>query len=509
MRKVLLSFSFLLAVSFSLQAQHHVCGNHPDAEGFEQDYNRLKYNLRMISEGANATARDVSYVPVRFHIGGRNDGTGRRSEMQLLDQFCELNEDFEPYDIQFFLADNAFNYIDNTTFYENHGATTFSVMQQERDLTAMNVFIVQSADTDPNGSGSVLAYYQTLRDWIVITDDFIEGDEITLTHEVGHFFSLAHTFLGWESEGYNVENDPAPSTSSGGFIATERVNGSNCETAADMICDTPPDYGNGFGWNGCDFTLNVLDPFGAPIDPDERNFMSYFLSCTDEEYHFSDLQAEAMHFDLNSFDRNYLRTDPVPELLPIEQDVNIVYPTNNEQMPDDDQAYLTWSDVPNASAYVIEISRVNSFTVNPIREVVYGQSNYTAEGLIPGKKYFWRVRPFNAHIGCAPVSATESFTTNSLVTTRELDFVNDFKVSPNPVVGQNELNIQMNSNLAFNGQVQLIDLTGRAVSQAMSYDFGIGQQQLNFPLNNLSNGLYLLRLTTAEGQVTKKVVIAN
>ncbi|MEL7220884.1 MAG: T9SS type A sorting domain-containing protein, partial [Bacteroidota bacterium] len=413
----------------------------------------------------------------------------------------------------FFLADNAFNYIDNTTFFEDHISTTSSVMLPERDNRAIDIFIVQSANIEPDGEGTVLAYYSPNRDWIVITDDYIEGDEITLTHEIGHFFSLDHTFFGWEAGGYNVENDPAPIMSSGSNtgqpLPTERVNGTNCETAADLICDTPPDYGNGLGWSGCDFTLNVLDPLGAPINPDERNYLSYFLSCPDEEYRFSDQQVEVMHFDLNSSSRNYLRINPVPELVSIEEEISIVYPTNNQDMPDDDTAYLTWDDVPGATAYVVEISRVNSFTVNPIRAVVYDQSNYTAEGLDPGKKYFWRVRPFNAHVGCAPVSATESFTTNSLVTTRNLDFVNDFRVSPNPVAGQQELNVQLNSSFAFNGQVQLIDMTGRPVSQAISYDFGSGEQRLNFPLNNLSNGLYLLRLITAEGQVTKKVVIAN
>jgi hypothetical protein len=384
-------------------------------------------------------------------------------------------------------------------------------MAQQRDSRALNVFIVNSADTNPDGEGSVLAYYTAWpgRDWIVITDSFIEDDAITLTHEIGHFFSLDHTFLGWEPEGYNTENDPAPTTSSGGQIATERVNGTNCESAADMICDTPPDYGNGFGWSGCDFTLNVLDPFSAPIDPDERNYLSYFLSCPDEEYRFSDQQVDVMTFDLNSSFRNYLRIDPVPEVLPIAGTATALYPVDNQAMPDDDKANLSWSAVPNATAYVLEVSRTTSFTVNPIRTVIYDATNYLVEGLLPGKKYYWRVRPFNAHVGCAPVSETESFTTNSLVATRDLAFVNDFRVSPNPVVGQNSLTIQLNSQETFRGQIQLIDLTGRPVSQAVSRDFSTGEQQLDFPLNNLSNGLYLLRLVTDKGQVTKKVVVAN
>ena len=125
-------------------------------------------------------------------------------------------------------------------------------------------------------------------------------------------FSLEHTFNGWECGAYNTENVPAPTSPSCNSPATERANGSNCETSGDYICYTPPDYNNGLGWGGCDFSLNVLDPQGNAIDPDERNYMSYFLSCPDDEYFFSDQQNAAVQQDLNSFSRNYLRLDPVP-----------------------------------------------------------------------------------------------------------------------------------------------------------------------------------------------------
>ena len=42
-------------------------------------------------------------------------------------------------------------------------------------------------------------------------------------HEVGHYFSLEHTFLG------HASSNP------------ELVNGSNCTTRGDLICDTPAD----------------------------------------------------------------------------------------------------------------------------------------------------------------------------------------------------------------------------------------------------------------------------
>ena len=62
--------------------------------------------------------------------------------------------------------------------------------------------------------------------------------------------------------------NPAPASSPGG-IPTEKMDGSNCETAGDYLCDTPPDY-NGFGWDDCDYDGGAQDPMGVEIDPEER-----------------------------------------------------------------------------------------------------------------------------------------------------------------------------------------------------------------------------------------------
>lgn len=81
-----------------------------------------------------------------------------------------------------------------------------------------------------------------------------------LTHEMGHLFGLLHTF-----EGSGIEN----------------VDGSNCETEGDLICDTPADpYVEGamvqwLGENG-EFTWGGLDANGEYYQPDVGNIMSYY-----------------------------------------------------------------------------------------------------------------------------------------------------------------------------------------------------------------------------------------
>lgn len=93
----------------------------------------------------------------------------------------------------------------------------------------------------------------------------------SLTHEMGHVWGLAHTF-----EGNGIEN----------------VDGSNCETAGDGICDTPadpfdPENETEIYNVGCEFTWLGLDSKGQFYQPDMGNIMSYYgCDCgfTREQY---------------------------------------------------------------------------------------------------------------------------------------------------------------------------------------------------------------------------------
>ena len=82
----------------------------------------------------------------------------------------------------------------------------------------------------------------------------------TLAHELGHIFGLSHTFAGGD----------------------ELVNGSNCATSGDFICDTPADpYDphislNQFINSKCLFTGKMKDANGQYYSPDVGNIMSYY-----------------------------------------------------------------------------------------------------------------------------------------------------------------------------------------------------------------------------------------
>ncbi|MEM1215282.1 MAG: zinc-dependent metalloprotease [Bacteroidota bacterium] len=500
-------FLSLLGATLLAQAQHQHCGFHPGMGGGVDFKNRFLHHQRTLAElGGHLGPRDVQYVPVAFHIGRRSDGSGGVSIGRVLDQLCELNEDFEPHDIQFFLSpDEGIHEIFNTTFYESHDVVS-NFMNLQRNNRAVDIFIPETANFT-NEEGNTLAYYNIPRDWIVIGRTYVRGDDATLSHEMGHFFNLFHTFNGWEPEQFNEVNVNAPVISPGN-VPTERANRTNCETAGDYLCDTREDYNNGLGWGNCNFTLNVLDPQGNPIDPDEAAYMGYFLQCDDEDYFFSNQQVSVMTLDLNSSLRNYLRLDPAPPYVEITEEVTLLSPADDAELENFNSISLTWDGVAGADAYFLEVSRIPTFSIEPIRRIVYGTST-VIEDLQADRNYYWRVRPFNSHFTCSNSSSTFKFRTGSLVNATTIEQVADFAVIPNPSNGDQAVQIRVQSTNSFDGTLTVTDLAGRAVIAPQRRSFTAGEQVIPLDLRNPAAGIYLVNLRSATGTLTQKLVITK
>jgi hypothetical protein len=86
-----------------------------------------------------------------------------------------------------------------------------------------------------------------------------------LVHEMGHYWGLKHTFNG---------------------SGNENVDGSNCETAGDFVCDTPadpyihesPSIMESYVNDDCIFIFEGKDSKGQFYNPNLSNIMSYY-SC--------------------------------------------------------------------------------------------------------------------------------------------------------------------------------------------------------------------------------------
>ncbi|HTA61527.1 MAG TPA: M43 family zinc metalloprotease [Bacteroidia bacterium] len=164
-----------------------------------------------------------------------------------------LNIDFAPICLSFFICkqDTIVNY----KYYK------FDQVKETPEVHAIyevhnmiNVYIVGSIVPAPEAG-----FAGKTGDYMVLSHACI-SDVKCWSHEMGHFFSLAHTF-----------------DTAGGL---ELVNGSNCATAGDSICDTPADINPApvSPAPSCAWTGTNTDANGDFYTPIIGNIMSYHPS---------------------------------------------------------------------------------------------------------------------------------------------------------------------------------------------------------------------------------------
>ncbi|TXB62189.1 zinc-dependent metalloprotease [Phaeodactylibacter luteus] len=500
----------LAAPMLAQEHQHHAaCGiTQEDAHLITE---RLLENKAALEQGL-IVQRDVVYIPVKFHLIGKSDGSGRISPARVLDQLCALNADFEPVGFQFYMKDGM-NEIYNNTVYENHSATQNTIMEFQKDNNAINVFIPNNANTSGQSIGQTLGYYTPAKDWLVLKKSEVSGSNSTAPHEFGHFFSLPHPFNGWDFEVWDEATHGNPVTQTvapNGVTPVELADGSNCNNAGDMICDTPANYGFGFGWNNCNFTEEVRDRNGDVLDPEERLFMSYFLNCDRDEYFFSDDQIALMQADYQSIQRQRIRTNHVPVLDEITAVPELVSPINSEIVPGYNAVNLNWDAVEGAQAYLLQISRLPTFsnTVMVYDEVVYGTSK-VIESLSANTNYFWRVRPFSAYRACTDFSGAGAFTTGGTVDTRHIDLVEQFQVSPNPLKSADLLNVAIKSKQSFEASFAIYGLSGQLLQNLGAYAIAQGSSVIQLNNQPLPAGAYLLEIRAQSGREFQRIIVSE
>ena len=496
----LLALALLPFASFAQMT--HECGTvHNETLRQRLLQNKKVYAKYLAQEKTN----DVEYVPINFIIFGNSSGTNYATdEGQVIEMLCALNEAYMDQNIQFFLAGNEMTYFENDAGYSNPGDVNFTLISAALKNDAINVLIGLNADPPGGGGpGTTLGYYSPSRDWVVVKESEVSASSGTLPHEIGHYFSLAHPFNGWDCTFWqpDVHGNPvslltAPCSS----VPVEFVNGSNCEEAGDYLCDTPADYNLGFGNPGCNYNGNCMDPNGDPLDPQEENFMGYFLACSD--YVFSNQQKAIIKADLES--RDYLATVTLSDFANFDGTTTLNIPPNGEILPYYTDILLTWEPVDGANHYFLELDVSPSFSVNPIKKAVWGTSTVIEE-LTSGFTYYWQVRPMSNFYKCADISARYTFTTGVAVANENIEFVNSWAVQPNPIASGQDLNVVVDSDRAFDATIQIHHINGQLMHlQANRFDTGKQTLTIN---RNLSAGVYVLSLRTEEGVMTQRVVV--
>lgn len=442
---------------------------------------KYQEHIKISTEG-NPSIIDVQ-IPIALHLVAKTNGVGRARIETALEVLCELNELYLNTGIQFYLVYEGLNFIDNDgIFDDSHLFANEMAMESERKDSCINVFILNSV-----GANNVVALYDSQRDWVVLQRSvFTQGDR-TLAHEIGHFFALLHPHFGWDGQAWDIDihGNPSPEIASNGQTPTEKMDGSNCSTAGDFLCDTPPDYNFGLSWQqSCNYNGEAQDPNGEIVNPDETLIMSYFNdSC---RVSFTPMQIDIMQADLEHESRAYLHTSYTPSALPIEMNAVLLAPSETVETSDNFIDF-EWEDVTNAEHYYIEFDRSPDFNLDPKGQLTTESAVTINHNWIAGIKYYWRVISWNELDFCSGTSDVQEFSVEVVSSIHAINIDNYYNIRCKAQSLLLDYKISQSEEMT----ISLYTVEGQLIDHYhLSLFMGRHTQQINLPVS--LNGIYII-----------------
>lgn len=269
MKKITSRFSILILLISLITTQlakaqnntEPVCGTEITEE-FNNYFNQIKpqieyYEKQYFDLLQNRSSTAVTSVPIKAHVIRTSAGTGGLSESDLNDAIDNMNAYYASAFMEFFLCDGI-NYIDNSAYYNFNTNQETALTTANNVLGLINIYFANTVSSD---TSSLCGYaYTPGGPDVILMANSCATNGSTLPHEVGHFFSLRHT------------HGPSNTT-----LTTELVDGSNCDTDGDLICDTPADPQLGYSNVDINCIYNGLttDGNGDTFVPDPTNILSY------------------------------------------------------------------------------------------------------------------------------------------------------------------------------------------------------------------------------------------
>jgi hypothetical protein len=366
MQKLIATLFVLIQLSAFAQTANQLperwCGS-VVPESFRQVYaarDRSNY------EGYMHSRSGKRYIPVVYHIITKSNGTGGAPLSVIFPSHCELNLSYDTAGIGFYIRKIDTVKSDNLYDLQNQSYAYFA-FQQYNVTNVCNIYVSGNLpglcgfatfpNTAPRGGG------------VFMNQSCIGEGTKTLPHETGHFFGLLHTF-----------------DSSNGV---EFVNGSNCATAGDLMCDTPADF---IDYRApCPYLGDSTDPNGdlyrTVIDP--SLLMSYFYdNCV---YRFSPMQQVEMNQTLSNALAPLLNQS-MPDLTPLDS-VPLIYPVNGTAIFNSAYGVFRWNSVPRAQYYRIHLQSATSSLV--VADTVVTDTFFVTNAIKPNKNYKFRVQPIS------------------------------------------------------------------------------------------------------------------
>jgi hypothetical protein len=447
-------------------------------------------------------SEETLWVALQVHLLTRDNGTGRLAYDRVLDAICRLNTDYAPANIQFYLK-NSLNVINRSEWYIHQTIPQgIDMMLTSNVEGALNSYFV----SDPAGNcGYNLPYAG-----VAIGHGCSSPTDHTWAHEAGHALSLPHPFIGWEGKTYSFSlptpelltydythfhdslevQVPAPLDTA----LVELLDGSNCSIAADLICDTKPDYLS-YRWN-CNAqnlsTIKLKDPNGAEFYADGSLFMSYADDACQSR--FSSEEIAAMRANLMTEKASWV----APAVLesPVTSLPVAIEPVQNQLSPFIGTT-LVWTSVPNATYYLVQASRISSFALREV-DVITSDTSLVLGQFPLNIKYYWRVKAFNSWDICADFTEPSTFITAPVSATQGPDW-EGWRCYPSLIAAGQRLQLEIPASWKEErAQVEIFDVAGRLVWKHYPTLQG-PKMSLELPSESWISGLYYFVLTTNKG----------
>jgi hypothetical protein len=354
---------------------------------------------------------------------------------RVFDLLCLVNQQFEPAKVRFYFSEPA-NYIDNSSYFIHDFSDGYRMMVENNIMGVVNTYIV----ADPGGACgyAYFPYDGPPGGGIALKQSCSGPGNSTFAHELGHFFSLPHTFDGWQ---WNPEF----------------VNGSNCTIAGDLFCDTRADFLD-YRWN-CPHNPFKQDPNGDLYNPDGSNFMSYSNEpCSNN---FSLEQQSAMKYSMVNDYNGTLTKHPLPNQTQITVSPQLISPADSSLLTYKNQLF-TWSKVPGAQYYHFVTHRFNIFNISRI-ETITTDTFFLATNLRAKTKYEWKVKAFHHNESCAPVARAFYETNESVGIVNEFEQKKEISMYPNPAKSGEIIYLKLPENIQSK-EINLYNFQGQKLT---------------------------------------------
>jgi len=457
--------------------------------------------IRSLDYSLGRTEDTSTYnIPVTIHVIRSNNGAGGFGEVQAYLTICNLNTRMASTGM-FFYVPGPVNYINNDDYLN---ATNYNPLFDMINLNNVprtaNIYYTDLSQLSLCGfafyPNSGIGGFQN-DGAVVMSFACSQPTGTTLTHEIGHFFNLPHTFDF-------TSNDPT-----NGFA--ERVTrnfsevlprlSANCTLEGDGFCDTPADF-IGNRWS-CPSGRLQLDLNGDRFFPDSSFYMSYSSDVCMSR--FSEQQITAMRntlIDINA-PRGYLRINPMPNYPVIVNPPTQLQPLAGDTVVPN-QAVFTWNRIPGATLYQIKINLFNFSVIDTFTTDTFYVNN--TRNIRPNREHSWEIRAITGAQLCTPFSARINFlSTNIALSTATFSADKALQVYPTQIRQGESLyfdQLQLDGPL----DVHLRDLQGRLIHQTR---LEVNTKKQAWALPTLPAGLYLLQVNQAGRQSFHKIMLTN